>query len=447
MPSRRLPFARSSHSDEKEGKDASKSGIESHSHNDATASGHRHPSTAALDFLHLGSKEKRPSSSGKPSSQSSFPPTPPKTMELTISMESPPCVFYGDAARSSGALLSGQLRLGLTQPTVTVSHVSLSLVSRASTKHPVQKDCLDCISQRTVLKSWSFVVENRVLSGDGETFPFSHLLPGSLPATASSSLGSIEYSLEARAATAWGDHIEFAHSLRVSRALWPVPEKQSLRVFPPTNIAANIIVTPHIHPIGEFLVQFRLNGVSERGKDVATRWRLRKLNWRIDEHLKMISQPCPKHAHKVGGERKGVLHEDMRSLGGEDIKAGWKTDYETPGGGQIELEFPASIKSERKPTCDVSNGAGLEVSHALMIELVVSEEHVKNKAPRQAVPTGVARVLRCHILLVVTERSGLGVSWDEEQPPMYDMVPRSPPGYSETVTDPSELNDLEQLGT
>jgi hypothetical protein len=31
--------------------------------------------------------------------------------------------------------------------------------------------------------------------------------------------------------------------------------------------------------------------------------------------------------------------------------------------------------------------------------------------------------------LVVTEKSGMGISWDEEQPPVYEDVPNSPPGY------------------
>ena len=31
--------------------------------------------------------------------------------------------------------------------------------------------------------------------------------------------------------------------------------------------------------------------------------------------------------------------------------------------------------------------------------------------------------------IVVTERAGMGISWDEEMPPMYEDVPVSPPGY------------------
>jgi len=33
--------------------------------------------------------------------------------------------------------------------------------------------------------------------------------------------------------------------------------------------------------------------------------------------------------------------------------------------------------------------------------------------------------------IVLTERGGLGVAWDEEQPPMYEDVPASPPTYTQ----------------
>jgi hypothetical protein len=36
-------------------------------------------------------------------------------------------------------------------------------------------------------------------------------------------------------------------------------------------------------------------------------------------------------------------------------------------------------------------------------------------------------------LLVVTDRSGLGISWDEEIPPVYENIPASPPPYGTTM--------------
>ena len=38
------------------------------------------------------------------------------------------------------------------------------------------------------------------------------------------------------------------------------------------------------------------------------------------------------------------------------------------------------------------------------------------------VPTGAARVLRMQFRLSITERSGLGISWDDEVPPTYQDV-------------------------
>ncbi|GME78470.1 unnamed protein product [Ambrosiozyma monospora] len=46
------------------------------------------------------------------------------------------------------------------------------------------------------------------------------------------------------------------------------------------------------------------------------------------------------------------------------------------------------------------------------------------------IPTGVARVLRMQFKLIITERSGLGVAWDDEVPPTYTSVGAlSPPTY------------------
>lgn len=171
------------------------------------------------------------------------------------------------------------------------------------------------------------------------------------------------------------------------------------------------------------------------------------MSWRLDEYSKIISEPCAKHAHKVGGEGKGVLHEDTRAIGGEDVKGGWKTDFDTAGG-QVDFEFQASIKPGSHPLCDVESPTGLAATHALVIELIVAEEHIPNKHNKLVIPTGAARVLRMSFKLVVTERCGMGISWDEEQPPTYEDVPMSPPGYaklSDYEGDPLPYEDLDTM--
>ena len=150
--------------------------------------------------------------------------------------------------------------------------------------------------------------------------------------------------------------------------------------------------------------------------------------WRIEEYQKFVSTPCPKHLHKVGGEGKGVLYEETRVIGHSEERRGWKTDYDTPGG-EIQMEFDANIKPGCHPLCNLDTKTGFEVKHNLVIELIVAEEFCPTRNAKVITPTGAARVLRMHFQLLVTERSGLGISWDEEMPPVYNDVPESPPGY------------------
>ncbi|KAL8636518.1 MAG: hypothetical protein Q9228_006092 [Teloschistes exilis] len=420
-------LARSSQTQQRREKKANSSHLEDPTDLDT---GDQRQHSTAMDFLHFGSKEKRQSSSGRSTPKIKGSPRigPSQPAKIEIHMESPPCVFYG-GPNCSGALLSGQLKVVVTDLEVRLTSIRMDLKGHTVTKKPVAKDCPDCIDKITTLKTWNFITEPTTYAHGTHDLPFSYLLPGHLPATTHSILANIDYSLEAIAITALADTIKHKHSLRVQRALQPTPEKQSVRIFPPTNMTVNVIHTQIVHPIGSFLVQFRMNGVVTKEKSAQTRWRIRKLDWRIDEHTENISPACTKHAHKVGGKGKGQRHEDSRTIGSDCVKKGWKTDFDSPGGGQIELEFPASIRANANPVCDVESATGLIATHLLIIEIIVAEEHAKNTNTKQAVPTGAARVLRTQFKLIVTERGGMGISWDEEQPPMYEDVPASPPGY------------------
>ena len=157
--------------------------------------------------------------------------------------------------------------------------------------------------------------------------------------------------------------------------------------------------------------------------------------WRIEENTKMVSKPCPKHAHKIA-EGKAVQNEDIKKVGEDELRSGWKTDFDTQGG-EITLEFNAalSLRTNHKAVCDVDSPAGLVVKHTLVIELIVAEEFCPNKTKTLITPTGAARILRMSFNLVVTERAGMGISWDEETPPLYENVPDSPPGYGSADSD------------
>lgn len=375
------------------------------------------------------SRDKIRDKENRSSPSPSLRPTKP-TNKLEMTIESPPNIFYGNPTLSSGALLSGQLRLVVTDPDLTLETFTMELVASIKTLKPVSHGCPECTVAHTTLNQWTFIKEPKHLAGGQHLFPFSYLLPGHLPATTHGYLGDLEYALQAKATSkrVGGEDkaLTLRHPLEIYRALAPAPDKNSLRIFPPTNLTAHVTLCPIIHPIGDFPVVMRISGLTDKQKDIQVRWRLRKMSWKLEEMEKLISPACPRHAHKVGGEGKGVQHEDVRTLGYEERKDGWKTDFSD---GSLEMEFSCRPLGVPRPLCDVSSPTGMAVTHNLVVELVVAEEWAPNKKPDQATPTGAARVLRMQFTVMVTERSGMGISWDEEQPPMYEDVPASPPMY------------------
>ena len=358
-------------------------------------------------------------------------PAPISPSKFDLIIESPPLVFYGTTANSTGALLSGRLRLDVTDQSgeVRLTKLVMTLNAAITTKKPVVKDCPECTKRVNDLNTWNFLSEPMTYhENKTNQFPFSFLLPGHLPATTVSTLGSVTYYLEAQATTSDSEEIQLRHPLRIERAVPPGLEKSSVRIFPPTNLTSRLVMPPVIHPIGTFPLQMILSGIVDKKTETQTRWRLRKVMWRIEEHTKMVTPPCSKHGHKVGGDGKALQHQDERTVESDELKTGWKSDFDTQGG-EITLEFDARLSPSRHPPCDMDSPAGLAVKHNLVIELIIAEEFCPNRNTSLITPTGAARVLRMQFGINVTERAGMGISWDEEMPPVYEDVPDSPPRY------------------
>jgi hypothetical protein len=354
---------------------------------------------------------------------------------LRVQMESPPLVFYGSPATSSGALLSGQLRLEVDGELVQIETFEMTLGVEVTMKKPFQPHCDDCTKQVTKLSSWNFLHAPATFNHGEHDFPFSFLLPGHLPASTSGMLSTVQYILRANAYTKSGERLMLVKELNVRRAVIPSEmTRSSTRIFPPTNLTAHVVLPSVVHPIGEFNCEIRLNGIVKVDSDAKTQthWKLKRLNWRLDEIHQVISPACAKHAAKAGAaanEKKGIAHNEGRLLNSGEVKSGWKADYSAGPDACIEMEFPFSMRADVNSCFDVKAEDGTQISHTLTLELVVAEEVAPLKKPGHAQPTGAARVLRMNYTTTVTERSGLGISWDEEQPPLYEDVPASPPTY------------------
>jgi arrestin-related trafficking adapter 1 len=266
-----------------------------------------------------------------------------------------------------------------------------------------------------------------------------------------SSLSTIEYVLRATVCPTSGEPLKLVRTLNVKRAIYPSETpRHSIRIFPPTNITATCTLPAVVHPIGESNIHMRMDGVVKRNADnkTALQWRLKRLTWRLDETQKTTCPACAKHAAKSTNPEaamKGVPQQDVRTVATDEIRGGWKSDYSGPDG-TIEIEFPLTIPAQSKPVCGMKAPDGTAITHVLVVEMIVAEEFVPAKKGGQISPTGAARVLRMHFNVTMTERAGLGISWDEEQPPLYENVPASPPAYIRAdVYDGEPIPDYEVL--
>jgi hypothetical protein len=329
-------------------------------------------------------------------------------------------------------------------------------------KRPFQVHCKECENQFTELKTWKFLGQPTALARGRHQFPFSVLLGGHLPATMDTPLMSISYEFKAEAVTTAGvgsvERIKLEKTLDVRRSL-PEPETQhhSVRVFPPTNIKAAAEYDQVVHPTSKHTMTLRLDGLTttNHSNNTIEYWKLKKVAWKLEETIKTIAPACGKHDplptpanSEEPPHKKGVQRVETRVLGDRPLFEGWKSDYS--GEGRVEMEIDYGIIAAHRHLMHAPRYAfdsksldGTEVSHTLMIEMVVSKEWAPIGKSHLITQTGTGRILRMHYNLTVSEFPGLGVSWDNEAPPLYQDVPPSPPTYPDG--EPISYEGLEML--
>lgn len=163
-------------------------------------------------------------------------------------------------------------------------------------------NCNSCKNKTVELARWDIMAQSKNLPSGKHSYPFSHLLPGNLPATTSlgsSSLTSIKYELVA--ITSYNNRqnhqtlVKVVLPLNVSRSILRGPDRNSLRVFPPTDVTATAVLPNVIYPKSSFALELRLDGVSTEDK----RWRMRRVGWRIEEQVKVKANACVNHKTKL----------------------------------------------------------------------------------------------------------------------------------------------------
>lgn len=290
-------------------------------------------------------------------------------LELAIDIESPPCVLYGSASESSGALLSGLLTLSIKDPydsepnsgsitpvssrdgkrksglgslsstlshlslssaqlspvpsgtnlkimsgytKVTITSVTLTFVQKVQYHKPFLPDghsfhsCMNCKSKTTDMKTWRIQDGAQDMAVGRHSFPFSYLVPGSVPAKSFLGLNSatkIKYELVAvvtykdpkRGSSSKQQLLQLSMPVSVTRSIPRGPDKNSLRVFPPTELTATAVLPNVVYPKSTFPLEMKINGVSSSDR----RWRMRKLAWRIEEISRVRCNTCDIHKHEL----------------------------------------------------------------------------------------------------------------------------------------------------
>ena len=84
---------------------------------------------------------------------------------LDIAIESPPAVSYGPPATSTGALISGQLKLNIQEDQVSIDTLGLKFNVEVMRKKPFKNHthCQDCSKQTEQLDEWNFLTAPTIL--------------------------------------------------------------------------------------------------------------------------------------------------------------------------------------------------------------------------------------------------------------------------------------------
>lgn len=386
----------------------------------------------------------------------------PGVASIDWNIESPPIVYHGTRDESTGALVSGQLFFHVKDEPVEVESFKGSLSIRTTHKRPYQSHCNECQSQVTEIQSWELLAHQTTLRQGRHSFPFSALLSGELPASLDTPVVSISYEFKAVAQLASSqatngngpNQIKFMRTLNVKRSVPdPIYPHHSVRVFPPTNIKATADFAAVIRPTGNNKLTLKLDGLMTHNEKFKTvdMWRLKKLTWKLEENIKTVAPACEKHAPTAStaeGDIKGLVRNEVRTIGEKSLHEGWKSDY-TGYDGTVDMEFDFSVKQlkanskDPKYACDIKTDNGTEVTHSLLLELIVSKDYAQEGKTHQPNATGTGRILRMHFAVTLSEYPGMGVSWDNEAPPIYGDVPPSPPAYP--LDSPIDYEDLEPL--
>ncbi|KAH7152697.1 hypothetical protein EDB81DRAFT_945668 [Dactylonectria macrodidyma] len=357
-------------------------------------------------------------------------------------IESSPTIVLGAGTDSLPSFLSGALSLKVNKSPVEIDGFTAILNVHTVQKKPVKSRCTKCKDQYLEIHHWSFLNQKTILQSGSHIFPFSTVIPDHLPASMDSPLLSVSYEFYAEVyfksqstPTSPPQSVTFKRILTVRRLI-PVPNcpLQATRNFPAAGIRVESSIDSIIRPAGFNGVSLSLTGLlaSPGNGQNDHLWRLWKGAWRLEENIEAVAIPCERHRCLIPEDgSEDFVRRKTRTLREKGIYGGWE-ENEAEGTAEVGFDFnirPRSNGPEPAYSYDTKSLDGTEVTHALVIELVLVKEHFPQGQLHLAIRTGVGRILRLTYRVALADDQSMDLGRAVESLPCYQDEWSSPPGY------------------
>lgn len=248
-------------------------------------------------------------------------PNPDKNVTLDINIESPPCTLYGTTINSTGCLISGILAINVLND-VLITNINMSFVQNVKYNQPhCFNNCQECKSKSLTLFNWAFLENNKNIINKGlYSYPFSKLLSGKLPQSTKINnsiinyllIVDLEYTLNGKS-----HKVNLTLPIQITHAILRGIDKNSNRIFPPTSISASCNFPNVIYPKSIFPLSIRLEGITNGNK----RWRMRKINYKIEEKVKLRKYACKNHfgdLKKLENQQRTKIKNEKSALSSDN---------------------------------------------------------------------------------------------------------------------------------
>ncbi|CEP64000.1 Ldb19p LALA0_S09e07360g [Lachancea lanzarotensis] len=307
--------------------------------------------------------------------------------------------------------------------TVSVQSVSISLVQKVRFAKPFVadcptiKECNDCCRKVTELARWDVLTKETEIPLGDHVYPFSHLIPGSVPATVAIGIDSkseVKYELVAvasyksvrtdQSSVNFKPKVLLRLPVPVTRSIIRGPDRNLLRIFPPTDLVATAVLPNTIYPKSTFPLELKIDGISS----VDRRWRMRRLNWKIEEKSRVRLNACDVHKSKLKQLEKEVAESESRKKATKTKPVKRSHDAapqittsvctledalsssDAPDDANAVDQPATEQEQEEEDNASDDNSLIHPSDHALRQERVAEQQRLKTEMLRQQLPQGTA---------------------------------------------------------